>query len=274
VPEREQHSGDPSADQVKVVIVTEEDTFYLPPAVDRLLKGLTPRVRAVVIAENPLQGSLCKAAIRALRAFGLMAVLSHRMRLLKAKIEDIWALITGRLSSHSVTATCAKHRIPVLHTNDVNAPEFLNNIRDLSADLIICLSATQVFKQALLELPRLGCINVHSSLLPKYRGLYPCFWAMAKGETQTGVSVHRMVPEIDLGDVIKQEALSIYPGETLDALMKRAKETAVELLVEAVKEIETDTVVALSISREKGSYYGWPTAEAYRQFIARGHRLW
>ncbi len=260
--------------RLRIVIFTEEDVFYLPPAIDQLLQELGDRVQAVVIARNPLQGPLWRAAIRALKVFGLRAMLSYAIRIVKAKIHDLWAIATGKPPSHSVAAICAKYQTQALPAEDVNDPEFLTKLRSIGPDLILCVSATQVFKRPLLELPPCGCINVHSSLLPKYRGLYPCFWAMANGETQTGVSVHYMIPKIDLGNVIAQERLRIEPYETLDSVMKKAKKLAVDLLVRTVAEIESGRVSETSIVAEEGTYYGWPTRGAYREFLARGHRLW
>jgi len=112
----------------------------------------------------------------------------------------------------------------------VSAPEFLNSMRQLKPDLAIVASFGQIFKKELLELPRLGCWNVHASLLPKYRGATPITRSILEGESQTGVSLMKMGEGVDDGPVLTQATQSIQPDDTKGELEIRLAELGADLI--------------------------------------------
>jgi methionyl-tRNA formyltransferase len=178
---------------MRLLVITEEDEFYLPLSIDYLLKNCDDDIVEVVCAANPLLPGKFKAARRFFKTFGLGPVLSHAVRIAKAKILDSfnWLNFTGRF--YSVKRACEAHNIPYSHSENINAPAFLQHCQQLNIDLIAAVSPTQIFKENLINLPRHGCINIHTARLPKYRGLYPTYWAMAHGEKNRGHyhSLHR-----------------------------------------------------------------------------------
>ena len=103
----------------------------------------------------------------------------------------------------------------VLFTDDVNSERFLMQIEPLDADFFFCAAYPQIFGQNLLDMPRHGCVNFHPSLLPAYRGAHPHFWTIFNGESTGGLTAHYMTREIDSGDIIAREELSIE-GFTYD----------------------------------------------------------
>ncbi len=132
-------------------------------------------------------------------------------------------------------ACCAEQlRLPV------RQPEVLQNkaeiafLRELAPDLIITAAYGKIFRRRLLDLPRLGCINLHPSLLPRYRGLSPIPWAILRGETQTGVTIYQMDERVDAGPILLQRATRILAGETGGALADRLGELGAEALCEVV----------------------------------------
>jgi methionyl-tRNA formyltransferase len=124
-----------------------------------------------------------------------------------------------------------------------------------------------------LELPRLGCLNVHSALLPKYRGMLPTFWALLNGEPETGVTVHRMVEGIDGGDIILQRRVPIAADETLLSLMRKTKRMAADLVLDSIKEFDAGTVSSMSNPADGGSYFSFPTRADVDRFRALGRRI-
>ena len=104
--------------------------------------------------------------------------------------------------------------LPVLTPANVNAPESVEAIRRLAPDLIVVVAYGQILRRELLALPPSGCINIHASLLPAYRGAAPIQWAIARGETGTGVTAMYMAARLDAGDIILQRALPIGPEDT------------------------------------------------------------
>ncbi len=117
--------------------------------------------------------------------------------------------------------------------------EFINNIRNLKPDIICVVAYGKILPKAILEIPKLGCVNIHPSLLPKYRGPAPIQWAVLNGDKQTGVSIMYLNEGMDTGDIILQEEMEIGEEETTGELWQRASEKGSELIVEALKQIET-----------------------------------
>ncbi len=146
--------------------------------------------------------------------------------------------------------------IPVFDTPDVNAAEGLAFVRELAPDL--CLSAyfNQIVKPPLLELPRLGCINIHPSLLPHNRGVDPLFYARLRGETEGGVTVHRLDAELDTGPILCQRTCELDHRESLMAGYDHLFRLGAELAVEAISAVETGA--AGTAQQEEGNYDGWP----------------
>ena len=119
--------------------------------------------------------------------------------------------------------------------------EALSILQRLKPDLIAVAAYGKILPVDILELPRLGCVNVHSSLLPKYRGSAPINWAILNGESETGVTIQRMAHDMDAGDIILQQSTPIHQSETAGMLYGRLAELGGKLVVEAVAQIEAGT---------------------------------
>ncbi len=128
--------------------------------------------------------------------------------------------------------------IPVQAPERVNEPESLASIQALEPDYIVVVAYGQILKQALLDAPAKACVNVHTSLLPKYRGAAPIQWAIASGEVETGVTTMLVSPELDSGDVLLQEKVPIGQEDTAGDLHARLAEAGAVLLVTTLKALE------------------------------------
>lgn len=127
----------------------------------------------------------------------------------------------------------------VLASLDVNSALTLDVLKTFEPDLILVAAFGQILKEDILKLPKLGCYNVHGSLLPKYRGAAPIQRAIWNGEKQTGVTIQRIVKKLDAGDIILKKETLIEPNETSGQLMDRLSHLGGEALVEAVRLIES-----------------------------------
>src|SRR5437867_1047330 len=143
----------------------------------------------------------------------------------------------------------------------------------LRPDLLISLAASQVLHRRILEVPRLGCINLHSAPLPRYQGMMPNFWTMVHGEPEAAVTVHYMVEKLDAGDILLQWPVPIRPGDSLHDLMVRSKEVGVRCLLEAVARIERGTVERRAMDASQATYFSFPTREDARRLRRQGRRL-
>jgi methionyl-tRNA formyltransferase len=139
-----------------------------------------------------------------------------------------------RVASSPVKDWAVAKNIPVYQPNKVRDPEFLNQLNSLSPDLIAVVAFGQILPKALLEIPRNGCVNVHASLLPKYRGAAPVNWAIIRGERETGVTTMLMDEGMDTGPILLQERFPIESDDTAESLSERMQTIGAKLLVRTI----------------------------------------
>jgi methionyl-tRNA formyltransferase len=131
------------------------------------------------------------------------------------------------LKSPPVAEFAKAHNIPLFQVENINKePEVLEKLETLKIDFILVLAFAQFLGSRILNMPRLGCFNIHTSILPKYRGAAPIQYALLNGDTSTGVSIQKMVKEMDAGDLVHFDELSIAPDENGESLYNRLKNQA------------------------------------------------
>lgn len=146
-----------------------------------------------------------------------------------------------KLTPPPVKVVAQANHLPVFQPKTLKDEAVQQELAALAPELIVVAAYGKLLPKAVLELPEKGCINVHSSLLPKYRGAAPINWAMLNGEPETGVTIMHMAAELDAGDIILQAATPIHPEEDAEMLYARLAELGGPLLVEAVAQIEAGT---------------------------------
>ncbi len=139
-----------------------------------------------------------------------------------------------------------QHHTPVLDPDNINSPEAQRRLSRFSADLLIVCDYGQILAAPSLATARLGGINLHASLLPKYRGAAPINWAIYHGEIKTGVTVIHMTPQVDAGPCIAQVDTPIDPEETAVDLEKRLAELGAWLVLRTIDALEAGTLEALA----------------------------
>jgi len=134
-----------------------------------------------------------------------------------------------------------QHHVPCLQPTRLKDEAFQADLRALGADLFVVVSYGRILPPVVLTMPPLGAINLHASLLPRYRGASPIQAALLHGDTETGNTVQYMSEELDCGDILLQSRVSILPGDTYPVLSERLARDGAELLVEAVRRIQDGT---------------------------------
>lgn len=148
-----------------------------------------------------------------------------------------------KLQAPPVKEFAVSHNIPVYQPESVKDGAALDIIRSLEPELIAVAAYGRILPEEILNYPPMGCINVHSSLLPKYRGSAPIHWAILNGDCQSGVTIMHMAKKMDAGDIIAQQATPIDPNETVEILHDRLAQIGAELLVQVVEQLRTNTAV-------------------------------
>lgn len=147
-----------------------------------------------------------------------------------------------KITACPVAAYAAEHGIALYQPKGVRKPDVIDHFRKLSPDLIVIIAYGRILPKELLDIPPLGCVNVHSSLLPKYRGAAPINWAIANGETETGVTTMRVDEEMDAGDILMSANVKIGYDEDAVELHDRLAPLGAELLMKTIDAIERGTI--------------------------------
>jgi methionyl-tRNA formyltransferase len=153
-----------------------------------------------------------------------------------------------------VKTAAQKAGIPALEPEDPNRPEFVDRLRELRPDAIVLAAYRFILKPELLAVPLRGCLNIHPSLLPAWRGAAPIQRALMAGETRTGVSIFLMNERIDQGDVVLQEALDIGANETFGELLPRLAALGARLIVSGLDALARGNFQRIAQDRGQDSY--------------------
>ncbi len=150
----------------------------------------------------------------------------------------------GRKTTPTPVARWAdSNSVPYIETDNVNSPQMIKEISACEPDLIVVIAFGQKIGNELINLPPKGAINVHASLLPKYRGAAPINWPVINGDKQTGISIIALAEKMDAGDILAQSATDIGPEETAGRLHDRLAQTAAPLLMQTIDQIGNGTAV-------------------------------
>jgi len=282
--EQESWGGGPFSRPLNVVIVTQEDPFYIGTFFREFLRDEPAHREIAVIRGVMVQPSLgntsrVELAGRIWSLYGTLGFLRMLFRYAAAKIGG-----TG-IAEHCGTAGVTMLELPPERSvgsagamrppreNNVNGPAFHRWLRDQKIDLIVSVSASQVFGRTVLEIPPIGAVNLHNAPLPRYRGMLPNFRQMYDGETESVLTIHEMVPKLDAGSILFQAHTPIEEEMTLEELMTRTKARSAKALWEFLEALYRGEISPRPMVGE-GSYFTWPTRAEAREFRRRGKRVW
>jgi len=184
--------------------------------------------------------------------------------------EEIVAVVSRPgAPGETIKEIAFEHYLPLYQPpGNVNDPEFIEVLRALEPDLFISMYFGRLFSPELLAVPRIGCINMHPTLLPKYRGQGPTIWPIVHGETETGQTVHWLDEGIDTGDIIAQRAIPIEPDDTSATLDAKLVDLGVELFIETwpliasgqaprIKQDDSQATYSVAPARRSHSRIDW-----------------
>ena len=163
----------------------------------------------------------------------------------------------GREMQYSPVKECAlSYGIPVLQPLKIKEKDAVEELRKYPADIFVVAAFGQLLSEEILNMPRFGCINIHASLLPAYRGAAPIQWCVINGEEKTGVTIMQMAKGMDTGDILLQKEVVLDEKETGGSLFDRLMETGAELIVEALPKIEAGELIPVVQKEELATYAG------------------
>ncbi|GAB3947965.1 hypothetical protein GCM10028805_21200 [Spirosoma harenae] len=254
---------------MRLVFLTQDDPFYLARNIDYLLKNLPPYaevVATVVFDVSPFgkRESFSEKMKKTYDIFGLPFFIRYGTKFVMSKLN----------SKNNVRKVLAERNIPLIHIEgSINKAENLEKLRAYKPDLFVSIAGNQIFKQQLLDVATYGCINLHTALLPKYRGLMPSFWVLRHGETHTGVSVFFVDEGIDSGPILVQEKLAI--GNMSQAeLIDVTKKMGMDAILKSIDKIHSGNYELIENDASQMTYFTFPTREDVEAFKAAGKRFY
>jgi len=159
-----------------------------------------------------------------------------------------------QVSFSPIKQTALDARIAVHQPQKIRSPEFQQVLEQLAPDAIVIIAYGQIIPARLLSVPKLGWINLHASLLPKYRGAAPIHWAVVNGESVTGLTTMRIDAGMDTGDILLQQEISIGPKETTPELAARMSEGGAPLVLETLRGLASGAITPRAQDHERASY--------------------
>ncbi len=208
---------------------------------------LSPVSSAIVFAYHNV-GVRCLSVLLA-QGVDVKLVVTHRDN----HNENIWF--------ESVAALAALHGIAVITPDNPNAPEVVEQITALRPDFFFSFYYREMLKAPLLVIPKSGALNMHGSLLPKYRGRVPVNWAIIKGESETGATLHYMTEKPDNGDLVAQQSVPILPDDTALQVFQKVTVAAEMALDRVLPELLSGCAPRVKQDLTKGAYFGGRRAE-------------
>jgi len=208
--------------------------------------------------------------------FGYHNVGHRCLSVLLAHGIDVALVVTHRdnppanIWLESVQSFAEAQAVPVITPDDANTALFLARVAALEPDLLFSFYYRSMLSNALLEIPRLGALNMHGSLLPRYRGRVPVNWAVIQGERETGATLHSMVEKPDAGDIVSQQAVPILPDDTAFDVFKKVTVAAEMALDRVLAALLAGTAPRMPQDLSRGSYFGGRKPEDGRIDWQRG----
>ncbi|KPQ13952.1 MAG: formyltransferase [Algoriphagus marincola HL-49] len=253
---------------MRIVIITQNEPFYLAENLHYLYEIL------------PKHSQIVGCVVNDVSPFGKKETFFQKAKKTRAIFGDqffffyAFKFIISKLSQRKNVLKFLKNKgIPVIQlTTNINSDLSVEKIKSFKPDILISILGNQIFKEPIIKLATKGCLNLHTALLPKYRGLMPTFWVLKNNEKYTGVSVFFVDKGIDSGPIVVQKRIEIG-NKTQQELIKKTKKLGMEAIAEAVDLIEKDQISLIPNDANQKSYFSFPTREDVEVFLKNGKKF-
>ena len=252
---------------MKVVLITQNEPFYLSRNINYLINKIDRKIEipaCVLFDVSPFgkKESFLKKFLKTYKIFGFYFTLYYSLKFIKSIFFN-----------ESLMKVLSKNNIKIIKLEkDINNIESINIIREFNPDLLVSILGNQIFKENIINLASKGCINLHTALLPKYRGLMPTFWVLKNGEQYTGVSVFFVDEGIDSGPIIVQKKIKIN-NVSQSELINITKKLGMDAIIEAINLIYDDNVDLITNNNSEMSYFTFPTRKDVIEFKRNGKKF-
>lgn len=259
---------------MNTLLLTMDEPLYIPVYLEPVLLAHRDSITEIVIAPHPNEG-LRETIRQRFRMFGPYHFFHFGSLFALGKVlsklpNSLSYPLTGRY--YSVITLGEEYDVPVREVSDINAPTFLQEAENMNLDLILSIACNQFVGEDLLSLPDQGAINIHGSLLPKYRGRATAFWVLFYDEEESGVTAHYMTDDYDAGEIVMQRRFPIQEDDTMNDVYWKTVDLGSDIAIDLIDRIKSGKrLERRSNDINKGEYRSLPGKTERREFIRRGN---
>ncbi len=261
---------------MKIHVITQNVPLYIHISLNKFLEAINNtsyEISGITVLSTDGGKSFTKILKERYNLYGLVDFLKGIYYIMINKLLSYTFYIFPVKKCFSLKNVSDKYSLKEVKVKSINSDEFIKYIKDNKIDLIISIAAPEIFKKDILNAPLKGCLNYHSSLLPKYRGRQPLFWAMLNGEKEVGVTIHEMDELLDNGPIVVQKKVPIDENDSLHSLYLKTIEVGYKALIEAIEIVDKNSKERILNDSTKATFYSFPTKEHGRLFRKKGKRF-
>lgn len=250
--------------KLKLLFVTEDDPLYVIRFFEVFFAEY-PKDEIEIIGvsvQDAFHEPIWKTARRMLRFYGPVDFVRLCFRYVGVKLRG-----------DSIAKLALQRGLQTVPCGSVNDPAYIETVRELKPDVVASVAAPEIFRKGILDVPALGCINIHSGRLPVYRGMMPNFWQLLHGEEHAVVTVHEMVEKLDAGDILGTLEWPLKPKDSLDRVITGTKQDGARLMIDVLLRMKRGAVEPTPLDMTGKKYFSFPKPSDVKAFRKRGHRM-
>ena len=254
---------------MRIVLLTQDDPFFLAENINYLIDNLPPHSELVacvlfkVSAFGKSKGFITQAQ-ETRSIFGTKFFIRYGFKFVFNKFNK----------KKKITHVMHMHNIPLIQLEkNINHKSSIKEIGSFKPDLLVSIAGNQIFKRPIIDLAPSGCLNLHTALLPKYRGLLPTFWVMKNKEKETGVSVFFVDEGIDSGPILVQKKV-VIGDRSQEQLIIDTKKIGMDAIIASIEKIQSGNYDLIPNPDADKTYYSKPTREDVKVFLEGGNKFY
>jgi methionyl-tRNA formyltransferase len=254
---------------MKIVILTVDDYIFLPIFFRKFLKERAHSVqRIIILSPKGYYRSLRRAAQELILLYGVPGSLRLCGLVFLRRCASCLARILRKPALASSVKTLAQlYGISYFQTSDIGDSEVIKRIKSDEPDMILSVTLPQKIPAVYFSIPKQGIFNIHTSLLPAYRGVLPVFWALLNGDTTIGVTLHKIDENIDAGEIIFQDSFTVQDDDSLERCIAKGKALGADTALKFLNDIEEGkTLASRKFDVSQTRYYSFPSASDIKRF--------
>lgn len=253
----------------KIFIITQNEPFYIPKMIEYINRNKNSNIDIVgftVLKPHRKNKSIYHWFMVRAKIYSFYELLIVFFAMVFVKLYGIFS------AKFSVKKTMITARINHIASTDINSNDYINKVKALNIDIIISISSPHLFKEYLLAVPKLGCLNAHGTLLPRHRGVFGSWWTLFEEDKEAGGTIHTMELKLDAGKILWQQEFDVSKDDTQYSIAYKTKKMMAVGLLDVMQNFSNKINMPI-VSEYKSSYHRAPTKSMGKLFHSKGKKV-